>query len=623
MILEQLILVAVLVQITPNEMRVANQYRIEPMPAHEWLNHSAGVISPELETDEELALTKALKNTQDQISQRLSNSDFDDIKDIQFRFFGDGWSIQYVDYDSPLNTGPHPIREAVSKRQRLENEVNEFRQWELAQVEQLLDDLPSETETKVRLALERCRLVQFGLPNYIRWMAADGEIQWTEEQLIQLQDQLRRNESQMQESLKFEAAEFDRKFLQRLPAAARQTLQRRLGFSLDQLPAWRRTMKWNTFNDLWLPFERSHANRAEEAYRNLRYLLDHQVTSPSVFPFSIRFMELVPVSQVNQEYGMSRYSPSDIETAIRDHIMKLQSFVNSAAAKDMDKPENYRAMIELMEQWLRNEPVNDLDDWDRLYKTTTNYHDEFLHIGELTDVRGKTAVKHLSDSPGSLHYSIYQMPSIIRWASLPQAALGSFERELDLTDAQRIRLSQFWFKKRELGQMKWDERRAMFPELQKELETVLTPQQTVIGFQCVVAGWGPFPILMHPDAAEDYGLSPEDRVALKSFAQTERARIEQNQLASVRRSYQTIIANLEPKTRQLLCDKVGLDPATLSLALAECNAPVNANRFPQRYYWFDEFYDQGRVCPPLEDTKTRSRKTLIKYGWVDEANKEP
>ncbi|MBL8891860.1 MAG: hypothetical protein JNL67_17930 [Planctomycetaceae bacterium] len=582
------------------------------------------VLGPDFSSDECQILNSRIREFKRTVTERLAQDKLGHLQDIEGQFFPN-------DFDAPGLIGTsarharnqiHPVVEIIVKRLESRKQVNEFRQWELTQVEQLLDDLPSELEVKVRLALERCRLVQFGLPNYIRWMAADGEVQWTEDQLIQLQDQLRRNESQMLDSLKFEVAEFDRKFLQRLPTAARQTLQRRLGFSLDQLPAWRRTMPWTNFSQLWLPFE-GKVKSPDEAYRRLSHLLDHRITEHSSYPLSQNLMERVPLSEMKREYGMSRYTPLEIETAARDLFERLRGPANSIADNKHLEQANYLAEIRLMEQWLRNETVNDLDDWDQMYRSTTNYHEEFGHIGELEDVRGRTPSKHLADYAFPTPRAVYLAKSMNRWIGLPADLHGTFAIELDLTDIQRNHLSQFWYKKLKADQLKWDEIRAMFPKLQKELETVLTPQQTVIGFQCVVAGWGPFPIMMHPDAAEDYGLSPEDRVALKSFAQTERARIEQNQLASVRRSYQTVIASLEPKTRQLLCEKVGLDPATLSMALAECNAPVNANRFPQRYYWFDEFYDQGRVSPPLEDTKTRSRKTLIKYGWVDEANKEP
>jgi hypothetical protein len=510
----------------------------------------------------------------------------------------------------------HPAIMLIRKRLEAKSKVHALREWELEQIENCLSSLPTDLQANVRVALERCRLVQFGLPNYLRWMASDAKIELSEEELIRLQEQLQRDGTQILDRLKTEVAEFDRKFLQRLPAEARQKFQRRLGFPIEQLPNWGKSMPWHAYAALWLPFEQTGQHSAE-AYSRLRYRLDPKVEFGAPVPFSSQFMERVPLSEVIREYGMARFSPAQIETAIREHIDQIRSYASSIANDDAKTRAAVLAGIDLMDQWVRGEPIDELDDWDRMYRATTDYQATFLHIGELEDVRGRTPAKHLVDYPGPASRHLYQMLSIHRWMGLPGGSDGSFKDELDLTQSQKLRLNQFWYKKHNASKLNWEAQLALFPELKAELESVLTPQQSVIGFQCVVAGSGPFRILMHPDAAKDYDLSPDDRIALKSFAQQERKRIEQARLEGVRRSYQTAISSLAPAVQRELFAQIEFDLRTLAAVLAECNVRVDAKRFPHRYYWFDEFYDTGRVSAPLEDVKGRSRKTLMKYGWKD------
>ncbi|MBL8891866.1 MAG: hypothetical protein JNL67_17960 [Planctomycetaceae bacterium] len=575
-----------------------------------WLETAANDVSPELNPDESKLLLDAVVETKSQVSNQLSSLALSDFVSMQQRLLPmtGGWSE--IPDEGQGNVQLNPWVVAAASRRKLQPKIDGFREWELQLVDASLNDLPLPIRQKVLPALEQCRLAEFGIANYVRWIAIAHEPLMTDVELREMERRIDHQMADVDRQVSEAVVEIDRKILALLPESARTRFERQLGFPIEKLPDWRGQVSQSTYESLWLPFERRFVRVPDVAMRCLEPYLNGQSREQSLthllayraLPYDL--LVRVPRKDLRREYGLQRYSPEQIQAAVAANLADLRRALAVGAVDTTTLEPETRGAISAMaefqitniEQWLLGDPLrSSLDDWDFLYSRELNYWRHFASVSESPLAATRAPVATVGRLGPDVHGGS-------QWQALLRYPDREFGQVLDLTERQQEELQVIWSDysatDRKPVRSDADHRRML-----QDLESVLTPGQAVIGFQMTVAAWGPFRILIHPVSAEEYDLSDGDRQELKSLVERERARLSDWRYAKCRETYLAILASLPPAVLGQLVQQVGLSSDRIASCLADIDRDAGSYAsMPLRYRWFDEYYDHGRTAPLADDS---------------------
>lgn len=596
-------------QDTPNYMKLAATRYNWQRSAMAWLETAANDVGPELNPDETKLLLDAVAQTKSQVSNQLTSQALSDFVSMQQRLLPmtGGWSEIPDEGQGEVQLNPWVV--AAASRRKLQLKIDSFREWELQMVDASLNDLPPSIRQKVLPALERCRLAEFGIANYVRWIATAHEPLMTDVELREMERRIDQQMADVDRQVTEAVVEIDRKILTLLPESARTRFERQLGFPIEKLPEWRGRVSRSTYESLWLPFERRFVRVPDVALRCLEPYLNGQSRQQSLahllayraLPYDL--LVRVPRRDLRREYGLARYSPEQIQAAVDANIGDLRTALAGAtvdaSALEPETRDAISAMAEFqianLEQWLRGDPLGSLDDWDFLYSRELSYWRHFASVSESPRAASRAAVATVGRLDAEVHGGS-------QWQALLRYPDREFGHVLDLTERQQQALQRIWsdYSATDRNPVRSD---ADHRRMLRDLESVLTPGQAVIGFQMTVAAWGPFRILIHPVSAEEYELSDGDRQQLKSLVERERARLSDWRYAKYHETYLAILASLPPAVLGQLVQQVGLSSDRIATCLAVIDRDARGYAsMPLRYRWFDEYYDHGRTAQLPDDS---------------------
>jgi hypothetical protein len=242
-------------QDTPNYLKVAIKNHNWQRSATAYLESTATIVGPELDADEEAVLMKAVKATVDRVNARQHQLNLGSIGDLETRFWSGG-GASGSSYTEILEEGkPSSLDLAFQLRLERKADIQQFREWELQAVQSCINELPISIRAKVLPAMEQCRLVEFGICNYVRWIATESEPVMSDADLHKLEAFFTHQMNEVKSKVTDAVAELDRKIVEALPANARKKLELQLGFPIHEFPAWRSRVAPQAYWTLWLPFE--------------------------------------------------------------------------------------------------------------------------------------------------------------------------------------------------------------------------------------------------------------------------------------------------------------------------------------------------------------------------------
>jgi hypothetical protein len=326
------------------------------------------------------------------------------------------------------------------------------------------------------------------------------------------------------------------------------------------------------------------------------------------------FIVNVPLREVGYEYGMGRHSPENIQKAVEASLSELRGALVGTDDNELGRRgtsrEHIQFQIEKIQQWLNNEPIDSLGDWDYLYANQVDYWKHFAPVGELKQIVGRSSPLVVDDA--ILRSDPY---SGSKWLGLLRLPAGELGQSMDLTERQQIELQKIWNLYCPTGREPF-KTKDDYLQLLQDIESVLTPRQAVLGFQVTVAAWGPFRIFIHPASSAEYELSQDDRLELISLVKREREQIRSLRHDMRVNAYRAVLDSLELEVRNHLIEKLGMSPDRIANCLAEvARDEMGYPIIPLPYMSFDEYYDHGRTHPLNENSLFR--KLLRANGWDD------